>query len=581
MERECEILSDEHGGALRVHLQGSALLRCPLLNKGTAFTDEERTAFALHGLLPPVINTLEEQVARAYRAFAELPTPIAKYAFLRALQDRQEVVFFALLEAHITEMLPIVYTPTVGEAVERYSAMYEEPRGLLVSTATIARARALVESHPADDVRMIVATDSSAILGIGDQGHGGVAIAIGKLALYTAGGGVSPFQSVPVGLDVGTERKDLLADPMYLGVRHARLRGEKYFAFLDAFVDAVRARWPRAVIQWEDFSKDAAFAVLERYRETIPSFNDDIQGTGAVALAGLLNACRLRGEALRDQRVVVHGAGAGGVGVATAIQRGMMREGLSLEAAAERIFITDSKGLVTRDRDVEAYKRGFAQPSGRIPATPGRAPTLFETIRGARATVLLGLSGQPGSFDEASIRAMADNCERPVICPLSNPTSSVEATPEQLLAWTSGRAIVSTGSPFDPVLVAGKPVEIGQGNNAFIFPGLGQGAILAEARVITDGMVIEAAYALAEYTAERHPDRVYPPVAELREVSERVAARVVARAIEDGVARLDGASAQRAARSATEARSPQAMLALVRERSWRPRYLPYVATAKT
>src|SRR5277367_842319 len=355
-ERDCEIVSAEGGEpALRLHLEGNELLRSPLLNKGTAFTEEERTAFALHGLLPPAVFTLEQQVARAYRAFAELQTPIAKYAFLRALQDRQEIVFSALLEAHMTEMLPIVYTPTVGEAVERYSAMYQGPRGLLLSTATIDRARTLVNDYPAEDVRMIVATDSSAILGIGDQGHGGIAIAIGKLALYTVGGGVSPFQSVAVGLDVGTEREDLRADPMYLGVRHPRLRGDAYFAFLDAFVDAVRARWPRAVIQWEDFAKDAAHTVLERYRDKTPSFNDDIQGTGAVALAGLLTACRLRGEALGDQRVVVHGAGAGGVGVAKAIQAGMMREGLSLEAAAERIFVTDSKGLVTRDRDVEPY----------------------------------------------------------------------------------------------------------------------------------------------------------------------------------------------------------------------------------
>jgi malate dehydrogenase (oxaloacetate-decarboxylating) len=564
MERDCEIVSGERGEpALRVHLEGNKLLRSPLLNKGTAFTEEERTAFSLHGLLPPAVFTLEQQVARAYRAFSELQAPIAKYAFLRALQDRQEIVFSALLEAHMTEMLPIVYTPTVGEAVQRYSAMYQGPRGLLLSTATIDRARTLVNDYPADDVRMIVATDSSAILGIGDQGHGGVAIAIGKLALYTVGGGVSPFQSVPVGLDVGTEREDLRADPMYLGVRHPRLRGDDYFAFLDAFVDAVQARWPRAVIQWEDFAKDAAHTVLERYRDKTPSFNDDIQGTGAVALAGLLTACRLRGEALGDQRVVVHGAGAGGVGVAQAIQSGMMREGLTAEAAAERIFITDSKGLVTRDRGVEAYKRGFAQPSGRVPAAAGRAPTLLETICASRATVLLGLSGQPGSFEEASIRAMADNADRPIIFPLSNPTSSVEATPEQILAWTRGRAIVSAGSPFDPVIVDGKPVEIGQGNNAFIFPGLGLGAILAEVRVLTDGMVIDAAYALAEYTAERHPDRVYPPVAELREVAEHVAAKVVTRAIQDGVARL-------------APRAHQATLALVRERTWRPRYLPYV-----
>jgi malate dehydrogenase (oxaloacetate-decarboxylating) len=550
---------------LPVSLTGSALLRSPLLNKGTAFTEDERRAFGLHGLLPPVVSTLEEQVGRAYRAFAELRSPIAKYAFLRALQDRQEVVFYGLLEAHMAEMLPIVYTPTVGEAVQRYSAMYQEPRGLLLSTTTIDDARQAVRNHEADDVRMIVATDSSAILGIGDQGLGGVGIAIGKLALYTVGGGVSPFQSVPVGLDVGTDRKDLIDDPLYLGVPHARLRGERYFAFLDAFVEAVHARWPRAVVQWEDFAKDAAFAVLERYRSKVPSFNDDIQGTGAVALAGLLNACRLRGESLRDQTVVVHGAGAGGVGVAMVIQQGMVREGLSAPEATARIFVTDSKGLVTRDRQVEAYKQAFAQPAGRIQGTGGKPATLLETIKEARPTVLLGLSGQPGSFDEASIRAMAEATPHPIIFPLSNPTSSIEAEPARILAWTNGRALVATGSPFDPVVVDGKEVEIGQGNNAFIFPGLGLGAILAEARVLTDGMVLDAAYALAEYTAEKHPRRVYPPVDELRDVSERVAARVTARAIEDGVAQID-------------ARSAGAILDLVRASMWRPRYPAYVMT---
>ena len=291
-------------------------------------------------------------------------------------------------------------------------------------------------------------------------------------------------------------------------------------------------------MQWEDFAKDAAFAVIDRYRDKLPSFNDDIQGTGAVALAGIVNACRLRKEALRDQRVIVHGAGAGGIGVASAIQRGMMREGLTETQAAERIFVLDSKGLLTRDRDVEPYKRPFAQAPGRVASKSG-VPTLLETVRGARATILVGLSGQPGSFDEASIRAMAENTARPVVFPLSNPTSSVEVEPARVFAWTGGRAIVATGSPFDPVEVEGRPVEIGQGNNAFIFPGLGQGAILAEARAVTDGMVLEASYALAEYTAEKYPDAVYPPIADLQAVSHvRVAARVIERAAQDGVAQV-------------------------------------------
>ena len=519
-------------------VRGSVLLRSPLLNKGTAFTLEERTRLGLHGLVPPRVETLAEQVTRAYAMFHDAPTPIAKYAFLRALQDREEILFCALLEAHLHEMLPIVYTPTVGEAVQRFSELFQEARGLCVAIDTIDRARELVANYPEDDVRMIVATDSSAILGIGDQGYGGIGIAIGKLALYTVGGGLSPFQSVPVGLDVGTDRADLLADPRYLGVPRARLKGDAYFAFMDKFVDAVRARWPRAVVQWEDFAKDAAFAVKERYRSVLPSFNDDIQGTGAVALAGLVNACRLRGERLRDQNVVVHGAGAGGVGVATAIRSGMEREGLSPSEAHARIFVLDSRGLLTRDRDLESYKRAFAHETGRIAGTNGKAPGLHETIRGARATILVGLSGQAGAFDEASIRAVAANTERPIVFPLSNPTSSIEVEPAKVLEWTGGRAIVATGSPFDPVAFDGRSVVIGQGNNAFICPGLGLGAILSEATAITDAMVLEAAYALSEYTAEKHAESVYPPVGELQIVSRRVASRVIQRAFQDGVARI-------------------------------------------
>ncbi len=534
-------------------------MRSPLLNKGTAFTPDERTRLGLHGLVPPRVETLAEQVVRAHAMFREAPTPIAKYAFLRALQAREEILFCALLEAHLTEMLPIVYTPTVGEAVQRFSELFDEPRGLYVSLDTIDRARELVANHPLDDVRMIVATDSSAILGIGDQGFGGIGIAIGKLALYTVGGGLSPFHSVPVGLDVGTDRADLRADARYLGVRQARLKGDAYLAFMDAFVDAVRTRWPRAVVQWEDFAKDAAFAVMERYRGVLPSFNDDIQGTGAVALAGLMNACRLRGETLGSQQVVIHGAGAGGVGVATAIRSGMEREGLSRAEAQARIFVLDSRGLLTSDRDVEPYKRAFTQAAGRVSGTNGKAPDLLETIRGARATVLVGLSGQAGAFDEASIRAMAENTDRPIVFPLSNPTSSVEVEPAKALAWTRGRAIVASGSPFDPVEIDGRTIAIGQGNNAFVFPGLGLGAILSEATSITDGMVLEASYALAEYTAEMHPDSVYPPVAELQVVSKRVASRVVQRAIQDGVARVASLT-------------KEASDALVAARFWHPRY---------
>ncbi len=564
--RYFDIRRDESGNqVMDVAVDGIALLRLPMVNRGTAFTQEERITLRIDGLLPPAVTTLEQQVARTYLGFVEAPTPIAKYQYLRALQDRHEILFYALLDAHLAEMLPIIYTPTVGEAVQKYHFLYQSPRGVTFASTNIDRAADVLACYPWDDVRMIVATDSSAILGIGDQGQGGIGISIGKLSLYTAAGGVSPLHTMPVALDVGTERIDLIDHTHYLGVRERRLKGEPYLAFLDKFVDGVKAKFPGAVIQWEDLSKDTAFTVLERYRDKLPSFNDDIQGTGAVTLAGVLNACRLRGERLRDQKIVIHGAGAGGIGVTWALWQGLIRDGLTPEAAASHIFVLDSKGLLMKDRDMEAYKRPFAQD---VAATASwkkakAIPNLVETIENSGATILVGLSGQPGAFDEAAVKAVAKNTERPVVFPLSNPTSSCEALPSDILAWTNGKAIVATGSPFDPVRVGTKDIEIGQGNNAFIFPGLGFGAILSNAKKLTDAMVLEAAYALADYTAEKHgkTGRIYPPVDELQEVSIRVATRVIAKAIEEGVAnapKLSGNDIE----------------TYVRSRFWKPKYLP-------
>jgi malate dehydrogenase (oxaloacetate-decarboxylating) len=549
---------------MRVRLDGAALLGLPLLNKGTSFSQEERLALGLDGLLPPHVGTLEGQLERTYAAFRREATPLARYSNLRALQERNEILYYALLERHLAEMLPIIYTPTVGDAVKNASAIYQDARGLSLSPLNIDRAAKVADNCILDDVRMLVATDSSAILGIGDQGWGGLAISIGKLALYTAAGGVSPYRSLPVGLDVGTDRGDLLESAAYLGVRQKRLRGPEYLAFMDKFVDAVRARWPQAVLQWEDLSKDTAFEVLERYRKRLPSFNDDIQGTGAVALAGLVSACALRGRKLRDEVVVVYGAGAGGAGVASAIRQGMVREGMSVAEARVRVLVLDSKGLLVEGRKMEPYKVPLAQETARVAGWGAGSFHLEETLVKSRATVLLGLSGQPGSFTEPMIRALCEHVERPVVFPLSNPTSSCEATPADILAWSRGRAIVATGSPFDPVRVDGRDVPIGQGNNAFIFPGLGFGAILAQASEITDGMVAAASYALADYVKQKHlpAGLVYPPVEEMREVSERVATRVIEQAFEDGVAR----TTKTAAASAS---------ALVRAKAWRPRYLPF------
>jgi malate dehydrogenase (oxaloacetate-decarboxylating) len=551
---------------MEVYMDGITLLRLVLTNKGTAFSYEERVALRLGGLLPPQFNTLEQQIERVYTGFVQAPTDIDKYQYLRAVQERQEILFYALLERHLEEMLPIVYTPTVGAAVQQFSALYQNPRGLSFSPLNIDRADQTLECFPMDDVRMIVATDSSAILGIGDQGYGGLAIPIGKMSLYTVGGGVSPFHTMPVALDVGTERMDLINDPNYLGVRQKRLRGDDYYKFLDRFVDAVWSRWPDAVIQWEDLSKTAAFTVLERYRERGPSFNDDIQGTGAVALAGILAACHLRNESLKDEVFVIHGAGAGGIGVAWAVRQGLIRAGLSPEAAAARVFVLDSQGLLLSDREMEGYKASFAHARAAVRGWEfaGEAPDLVETIRNAKATVLLGLSGQAGAFDEEVVRAMADNHQWPIIFPLSNPTSSAEAKPLDIYRWTNGKAIVATGSPFDPVLMGGVTHPIGQGNNAFIFPGLGFGAILSDAKTITDGMVLEASQALADYTIEKYVEGglIYPPVKDLQETSVRVATRVVKRAIEDGVAR--------------RANIPDDIESFIRDRFWHPVYLPFL-----
>jgi malate dehydrogenase (oxaloacetate-decarboxylating) len=546
-----------------VSVDGIALLRLVLTNKGTAFTREERVALRLDGLLPPQINDLDTQVDRVYRGYCTEPTPLAKYQFLRGLQERQEILFYALLGRHLEDMLPIVYTPTVGEAVQKFSDLYQHPRGLSISPDNIDRIDDIFAAYPLSDIRMIVATDSSAILGIGDQGWGGLAIPIGKLALYTAAGGVSPFHTMPVALDVGTDREDLIADPHYLGTRCGRLRGSAYVAFLDRFVAAVTRRWPRAVIQWEDLAKDTAFSVLDRYRAQHPSFNDDIQGTGAVALAGLLSAARLIGRPLREQIVVVHGAGAGGIGVTEMIARGLCADGMTFDQARNRIFVLDSRGLLVDDRPLDAYKRQFAQPAARVAAWGhGTAPDLLTTIEQSGATTLLGFSGMSGAFTELVVRALGRNTPTPIIFPLSNPTSSAEAAPIDVLRWSDGRALVATGSPFAPVALPTGSRRIPQGNNAFVFPGLGAGAIACRATRVTDAMVMAAARAVADYTAAHHPDSLFPPVSELPAVSRAVTLAVIDVAIRDGVAGPTAAG--------------QSAPALADRHAWRPRYLPVV-----
>jgi len=549
---------------LATDLTGFPLTRLPLLNKSTGFTQEERRELGLEGLLPPHVSSLEEQVVRAYANFSHFATPFDKHVYLRVLQDRNEVLFYALLEQHLEEMLPIIYTPTVAEAVQKFSLIYRFPRGLVVSTENIDRVDEVLANAPVPEVRLVVATDSEGILGIGDQGFGGMAICIGKLSLYTAAAGIDPATTLPVELDVGTNRKDLLDDPLYLGVRHERLVGPAYDEFMERFVTAFKKRFPDAVLQWEDFSKQKAFDVLERYQDVLPSFNDDIQGTGAVVLAGLLAASRITRRPLTDETFLIHGAGAGGVGVARQIVAGLVRQGLSEQDAHARVFIVDSRGLVLQGRaGMEPYKREMAQPAGRVSgwSFAGEIPTMLETIRNAGVTVLIGLSGQRGAFDRDVVAAVDANTATPIVFPLSNPTVNSEAVPEDIYAWTDGRAIVATGSPFPEVPFHGKRHPVGQGNNAFIFPGLGLGVMLTEARRVTPGMLTAAAEALAEYTdpARLLAGAVYPSIATLRRASRHVAAAVAQQAMADGVARRP-----------VEGDVSEAVAAAM----WEPRYLP-------
>lgn len=566
-----DIKRDENGERyLEVQVTGFPLLQIPLLNKSTGFSAEERRELNIEGLVPAHESSLEEQKDRAYRAYCGQTSDLARHEFLRALQDRNEVLFYVLLLDHLTEMLPILYTPTVGEAVKNFSSIYRYPRGLSVSTAEVDRIEESLANVPLNDVRMIVATDSSAILGIGDQGFGGMAISIGKLSLYIAGGGLGLDKSLPVGLDVGTDREDLLADPLYLGQRHKRISGPEYDEFLDRFVEAVAERYPHAIVQWEDFSRANAFRVLNRYRRLIPSFNDDIQGTGAMALAGAIRAAAIKNERLSDQVFVVVGNGAGGIGVADAIRQGLLREGLSEAEVSQRLYVVGRKGLLMEGFGYEKddFQHPFIHSAEAVSGwqIEGEQPSLLEVVKNARATAILGLSGAPGLFSEAVVRAMLDNTPRPIVFPLSNPTSHIEAHPADVLAWTNGQAIVATGSPFENIELNGKTYRIGQGNNAFIFPGLGFGAVVSRAREITDNMVAVAAETLAAYTAEHNDgEAIFPPVDELRDVSEWVATAVARQAV------LDGVAAERRVRNLDD----EALRAHVKERQWTPEYLPY------
>lgn len=525
---------DEKGNAFRpVSLTGTALLNDRTLNKSTAFTYEERKEFELDGLLPPRVQTFDDQLNRVYDGFRSASTDIEKYLFLRALQDRNETLFYALLSRHIEEMTPIIYTPTVGKACQEFSHRYQKARGLYITADNVDKMDEMARQFAGKDIKIIVVTDSQGILGLGDQGVGGMGIPIGKLSLYTLGAGIHPARCLPIALDVGTDNQDLLDDPMYLGIPRRRMRGEEYKTFIKKFVTQVKRQFPEAVLQWEDFSKSNAFDNLSDYEEYIPSFNDDIQGTGSVVLAGILGAVKRKGESLADQSYVVYGAGAGGVGVADQIYAGLLKEGCSHAVARERIFILDSQGLVFDDRDgLDEYKKRYAKPraiaEGWQVAEQGKV-SLSELIDNYPVTVLLGTSGIGGAFKESHVQKMMEYTKHPMIFPLSNPTANCEALPEDIYRWSDGQAIVATGSPFDNVTHNGEEFRIGQGNNVFIFPGVGLAAIVAKVEKITMDMFTTASYALAEMVSEEDIEQgcVYPRISDLKAVSLHVATRIL------------------------------------------------------
>jgi malate dehydrogenase (oxaloacetate-decarboxylating) len=543
------------------------LLHAPTLNKGTAFTEAERLAFGLHGLLPPAVETLEEQCARAYEAFGCKDNDLERHIYLRALQDTNEVLFYGLLLEHVEEMLPLVYTPVVAQACQRFSEIYRRPRGLFVSYPLRDSIPTLLRNRPNPDVDVIVVTDGERILGIGDQGVGGMGIPIGKLTLYSLIGGIHPARTLPVVLDAGTNNRELLRDPEYLGWRHERVTGAYYHDFLARFVQAVRQELPGTLLQWEDFATPNARPILERYRDQLLTFNDDIQGTAAVTLGTLLAAVAVTGRSLRDQQIVFFGAGSAGVGVADYLRAALIQEGLTDTDARRRIWMIDKDGLLHAERtDLSPEQHPYAQPVERLAGwacAPDGAAGLAEVIQRIEAMVLIGLSTVGGAFTEAVVREMARKVERPIIFPLSNPTANAEARPEDLLRWTDGRALVATGSPFAPVAHGGRTIPIAQCNNVFVFPAVGLGVVAAGARHVTDGMLLAAARALAQ-SSPAHKDpagALLPAVRDLRQVAVDIAVAV-------------GLEAQRA--GLAPATSADELHAKVCATQWRPAYPTYV-----
>jgi len=557
---------------IETSLMGLGLLNTPMFNKGTAFPESERDEFSLHGLLPPHVGTLEEQVERRLRAFRALTDDFSRYTLMRDLQDVNETLFYALITRNIEEMLPVVYTPAVGEGCQRFSEIWRRPRGVFLSYPNRSRMETILNHPRYDGVRCIVVSDGERILGLGDQGAGGMGIPIGKLSLYTALAGIHPLRCLPILLDVGTDNAARVADPLYIGWRHERVRGAEYDKFVDTFVRVVRKRWPHVLLQWEDFAGNNAARLLERYRDVLPSFNDDIQGTAAVAVATLLAAVSVTGVPFTEQRFVVYGFGSAGLGITKLLCQALVDAGLSEEAARARFYAVDKDGLLVEGMEgMTREQAAFARVGREVQDWPRGEDGigLKDVVERVRPTVLMGVSGQVGAFTEEVVRSMARGLDqehngrdlRPVILPLSNPTSRCEVTPADVIRWTEGRAIVGTGSPFAPVEFGGKSYKIAQTNNSYIFPGMALGIMSSKARRVSDGMIMAAARALAALSPTQvDPDgALLPPLQSLRDVSMSVAAALGRQAEAEGLAEVKG----------------EAFVEALRANVWEPVYLPY------
>jgi malate dehydrogenase (oxaloacetate-decarboxylating) len=551
--------------SVAISLEGYDLINSPRWNKGTAFTDRERDIFHLHGLLPPHVGTLDNQLERRMQALAAQPTLFSKYSFLRDLQDTNETLFYALLVRNVEDMLPLVYTPTVGEGCQRFSEIWRKPRGLFLSYPNQERISQILSQPRYDNVKCIVVSDGERILGLGDQGAGGMGIPIGKMALYTALGGIHPDFCLPVLLDVGTDNQDRLKSAIYIGWRHSRVRGEAYDTFVDTFIQCVKKRWPHVLLQWEDFSGSNAARLLARYREQLCTFNDDIQGTAAVATATVISALHVTGLPLEQQRVVVVGFGSAGIGISNLLVQFMQDKGLSPAEARGRMYAIDRHGLVTeKGKGVRPEQLPYARKEAELKGwrSSNEEISLLDVIRNTKPTVLIGVSGQAKAFTEQAVREMAKHAARPIIFPLSNPDSCSEANPQDLMDWTDGRALIGTGSPFEPVSVGDKKIHVTQTNNSYIFPGLALGIIASRARRVTDTMIKAAAEELARHapTVKDKEASLLPSISEARRLARLIGRAVGRQAMEDGQAQLS-----------SEADLDRELQANI----WEPVYVPY------